>query len=33
VRRHDYTVFVVYRLALAVILALLIISGARDATF
>jgi len=33
VRRHDYTVFVVYRLAVAVILALLIISGARDATF
>ena len=33
VRRHDYTVFVVYRLAVAVILAVLIISGARDATF
>jgi len=33
VRRHNYTVFVIYRLAVAVILALLIISGARDATF
>jgi undecaprenyl-diphosphatase len=33
VRGHNYTVFVVYRLALAVLLVLLILSGARDATF
>jgi len=33
VRRHNYTVFVIYRLAVAVLLALLIISRARDATF
>jgi len=33
VRRHDYTVFVIYRLAVAAILALLILSGVREATF
>ena len=33
VRRHDYTVFVVYRLIVAAIIVLLIASGVRDATF
>lgn len=33
VRRHDYTVFVVYRLIVAAIVVLLIASGVRDATF
>jgi undecaprenyl-diphosphatase len=33
VRRHDYTVFVVYRLITAAIVLLLIGSGVRDATF
>jgi undecaprenyl-diphosphatase len=33
VRNHNYTVFVVYRLAVAVAIVLLIVSGARDAGF
>ena len=33
VRRHDYTVFVVYRLVAAAIIVLLIASGVLDATF
>ncbi len=33
VRRHTYDVFVVYRLVIAVILALVILSGVREATF
>jgi len=33
VRRHNYTVFVIYRLALALFVAGLIMSGVRDATF
>jgi undecaprenyl-diphosphatase len=33
VRRHDYSVFVVYRLIVAAIVLLLIANGARDATF
>ena len=33
VRRHDYTVFVVYRLLAALLIALLIASNARDAGF
>jgi undecaprenyl-diphosphatase len=33
VRRHDYTVFVVYRLVLAAIILIAIASGARSATF
>ena len=33
VRRHDYTVFVVYRLLVAAIVALLIATGAREAGF
>jgi undecaprenyl-diphosphatase len=33
VRRHDYTVFVVYRLVVAAIIVLLIASGVYDATF
>jgi undecaprenyl-diphosphatase len=33
VRRHDYTVFVVYRLVLAAIILIVIASGARSATF
>jgi len=33
VRRHTYDVFVVYRLIVAAIVALLILSGAREATF
>jgi undecaprenyl-diphosphatase len=33
VRRHDYTIFVLYRLAAAAFVALVIVSGARDAGF
>jgi undecaprenyl-diphosphatase len=33
VRRHTYTVFVVYRLIVAAVIILLIVSGARSATF
>lgn len=33
VRRHTYDVFVVYRLVVAAIIILLIVSGAREATF
>jgi undecaprenyl-diphosphatase len=33
VRRHDYSVFVLYRLAVALFVAGLIVSGARDASF
>jgi undecaprenyl-diphosphatase len=33
VRRHDYSLFVVYRLVLAAIVVLLILTGAREATF
>jgi undecaprenyl-diphosphatase len=33
VRRHDYSVFVVYRLVIAFVIMLLIVSGAYDATF
>ncbi len=33
VRRHGYTVFVIYRLVLAAIIVLIIVTGARDATF
>ena len=33
VRRHDYTIFVVYRLALAAFILLLIASGLREPTF
>jgi undecaprenyl-diphosphatase len=33
VRRHDYSIFVLYRLALALFVAGLIASGVRDATF
>jgi undecaprenyl-diphosphatase len=33
VRRHDYSLFVVYRLVLAAIVVLLIVTGAREATF
>jgi undecaprenyl-diphosphatase len=33
VRRHDYSIFVVYRLALAAAIAIVIVSGVRDATF
>ncbi|MGH3035850.1 MAG: undecaprenyl-diphosphatase UppP [Gaiellaceae bacterium] len=33
VRRHDYTLFVVYRLVVAAVVLLLIATGAREATF
>ena len=33
VRGHNYTVFVVYRLALAALILLVIASGVRDAAF
>ena len=33
VRRHDYSLFVLYRLAVALFVAGLIVSGVRDATF
>ena len=32
-RRHDYSIFVVYRLALAAAIAIIIVTGVRDATF
>jgi undecaprenyl-diphosphatase len=32
-RRHDYTIFVVYRIALAIVIVLLILSDARGSTF
>jgi len=32
-RRHDYTLFVVYRLVLAAVVVLIIATGVRDATF
>jgi undecaprenyl-diphosphatase len=33
VRRHDYSVFVLYRLAVAVVVLIVIATGVRDATF
>src|SRR5207342_21753 len=33
VRNHTYGVFVVYRLVVAALIVLIIVSGARDATF
>ena len=33
VRRHDYTVFVVYRVLVAAVVLLLIATGVRDAEF
>ena len=33
VRRHDYSPFVLYRLAVAVVIVAVIASGARSATF
>jgi undecaprenyl-diphosphatase len=33
VRRHDYSVFVVYRIVIAVVVAALILGGVRDSTF
>ena len=33
VRRHDYTPFVIYRLSLAAAIVIVIVSGARSATF
>ena len=33
VRRHDYSPFVLYRLAAALAIAIVIVSGLRDATF
>jgi undecaprenyl pyrophosphate phosphatase UppP len=33
VRRHSYTLFVVYRLLVAFAVLLLIVTGAREATF
>ena len=33
VRRHDYSPFVIYRLAAALFIVIVILSGARDATF
>jgi undecaprenyl-diphosphatase len=33
VRRHDYSLFVVYRLALAAAIAIIIVTGVRDSTF
>ena len=33
VRRHNYDVFVVYRLVVAAVIILLIVTGARAATF
>jgi undecaprenyl-diphosphatase len=32
-RRHDYTIFVVYRIALAIVIVLLILTDARGSTF
>ena len=33
VRRHNYSVFVIYRLAVALFVMSLILTGVRDATF
>jgi undecaprenyl-diphosphatase len=33
VRRHDYSIFVLYRLVVAALIVLLIVTGVRDATF
>ena len=33
VRRHDYSIFVIYRLAVAAFILILIATGVRDATF
>jgi undecaprenyl-diphosphatase len=33
VRRHTYGIFVVYRLAVAAVIVLLVVTGAREATF
>ena len=33
VRRHNYSIFVVYRLALAALVFLIILTGAREPTF
>jgi undecaprenyl-diphosphatase len=33
VRRHGYGLFVIYRLVLAAIIVIVILTGARDATF
>ena len=33
VRQHDYTPFVIYRLVAALVILLLIATGAREATF
>jgi undecaprenyl-diphosphatase len=33
IRRHDYTPFVIYRLVLAALIVIVIVSGARSATF
>jgi undecaprenyl-diphosphatase len=33
VRRHDYSVFVLYRLALAAVIVIVISTGVREATF
>ena len=33
VRRHDYTLFVVYRLVVSLIILLLIATGVHEATF
>ena len=33
VRRHDYSVFVLYRLVVAAIVVVVIVTGARAATF
>jgi undecaprenyl-diphosphatase len=33
VRRHDYSIFVIYRLAVAAFIFLLILTGVREATF
>ena len=33
VRRHDYSAFVIYRLAVALFVAILIVTGVREATF
>jgi undecaprenyl-diphosphatase len=33
VRRHNYTAFVIYRLVLAAVIVIVIVSGARDSTF
>jgi undecaprenyl-diphosphatase len=32
-RRHDYSLFVIYRLVLAAAIVIVIVSGARSATF